>query len=217
MPREASEYPKDIKEFVTQGWEQNIRFRIRAFNLKDSLNNPEDLVQDVLLALMETHYLDRYSPDKGSFKTYLYGFVDNLLKKRFNKENTRHGKFIVSAASLVIAAPESDAEFNGREVFAELLDAGIDDARTVEIHAAIAEIRKELKDNYVANSSFTYNGVEYQRDPLTVFDLLMEDYSVKEVSTMLDVSRQFIYHLMKKIRETEAFKDLMDVQDTKQP
>lgn len=209
MPREEKEYPKNMEEFIAQGWEQNIRFRIRAFNLKDSLNNPEDLLQDVLLALMQTHYLERYSPEKGSFKTYLYGFTDNLLKKRFNKENTRHGKFIVSAASLVLSSPESDAEFNGREVFAELLDSGVDDEQQVIVRAAIEDIRRELKENYTANSTYENNGVVYNRDPLTVFDMMMSGMSVVEVSEALAVSRQFVYHLLKKIRNTHAFIEFM--------
>lgn len=211
MPRDEKQYPKNMQEFIDQGWEQNVKFRIRAFNLKDSLNNPEDLLQDVYLALLTTHYLDRYSPDKGSFKTYLYGFVDNLLKKRFNKENTRHGKFIVSAASLVLSSPESDAEFNGREVFAELLDSGVDEERGVIVRSIIEDIKKELKEKYTANSEYEYNGKVYQRDPLTVFELLMQGLNVMDVAEILGVSRQFVYHLVKRIRETDAYKQFSDL------
>lgn len=211
MPRDNKVYPKNMEEFIEQGWEQNIKYRIRAFNLKDSLNNPEDLLQDVLLSLMQTHYIDRYSPDKGSFKTYLYGFVDNLLKKRYNKENTRHGKFIVTAASLVLSSPESDAEFNGREVYAELIDSGVDEERGVIIRSIIEDIRKELKEKYKANSSHVYKGVKYDRDPLTVFNLLMKGLQVNEVAEVLGVSRQFIYHLVKQIRSTEGYKDYLEM------
>ena len=173
------------------------------------MNNPEDLVQDILVALMQTDYISRYSLEKGPFTTYIYGFTDNFLKKRFNKENTRHGKFIVSAASLVLASPESDAEFNGKEVYAELLDSGQDLQREVVIHNVVEEIRRELRENYSANSSNEYNGVLYERDPLTVFNLLMEDKSVKDVSEILGVSRQFVYHLISKIKECEAAKDFL--------
>ena len=209
MPREEHEYPKTMEEFVNQGWEREINFRIRAFNLKDSLNNPEDLLHDVYISLLQTNYIARYTPEKGSFKTYLYGFVDNLLKKRFNKENTRHGKFIVSAASLVVSAPESETEFNGREVFSELIDSGIDHEHEIVIHSIVEDIRKELQEGYSANSTFTNNGITYNRDPLTVFNMLMEGMSVMEISDTLAVSRQFVYHLMKKIRNTEAFKDFV--------
>ena len=210
-PKQQSEFPKDMQEFIDQGWTRNILFRIRAFNLRDSLNNPEDLMQDILLALMETDYIVRYSKDKGSFKTYLYGFVDNYLKKKFNKENTRHGKFIVSAASLISGGPESDAEFDGSEVYTELLDSGEDEARAVLTKVTIEEIREQLK-GLPANSEYfnPEDNILYKRDPLTVFDLLMQDLSVKEVAQKLNVSKQFIYHLMKRIRQVEAFRNYID-------
>lgn len=210
MPREPKQYPKNIDEFLEQGWDKTLMFRIRAFNLKDFCNSPEDLVQDILLSLINTHYLERFSPDKGSFKTYLFGYVDNFLKKRYNKENTRTGRLLNSAASLSLSAPESDAEFNGREVFAELIDSGVDDERAVMVHLVIEDIRKELKENYAANSSFDYKGHIYERDPLTVFDLMMAGASVMEVAEALGVSRQFIYHLLRKIRQCEAAKEFFD-------
>jgi RNA polymerase sigma factor (sigma-70 family) len=210
VPREIQPYPKNIEEFFEMGFTQNIRFRINAFNLKDALNNPEDLVSDVILALMETKYLDRYSPEKGSFKTYLYGFVDNLLKKRYNKENTRHGKFIVSAASLSTAPPESDAEFNGREVYAELLDTGIDESKQVEVRCIIEAIKEELRAEHKANSSYVHQGITYERDPATVFELMLKDMDTKEIAETLGVSTQFVYHLLKKVRSAPSYRDYMN-------
>lgn len=209
MPREEKQYPRNMQEFMDQGWDLNIKFRIGVFNLKDSLNNPEDLLQDILLALLQTNYISRYSQDKGSFKTYLYGFVDNFLKKKYNKENTRHGKFIVNAASLTVSSPESDSDFDGTEVFAELLDAGIDIEKEIKIKAGVEEIRKELAECYDAKSTWVYKGVEYNRDPLTVFDLMMQGATVMDVSEILNVSRQFVYHLLKKIRSAKSFQELM--------
>lgn len=208
MPRKKKEdapIPKNMQEFIEYGWDKYIIYRIFAFNLKDSLNNPEDLKQDILLALMSTNYLERYTKEKGSFKTYIFGFIDNFLKKRYNKENTRHGKFIVSAATLTMAAPESDADYSRNEIFAESLDSGEDLQRAVIVHTLVLEIREYLKENYTANSYYTYEGVTYARDPLTVFDLLMQDYQVRDIAKILNVSKQFVYHLMSKIKTCPAY------------
>lgn len=206
--RAKGEYPKDIQEFMDQGWTKEIYYRIRVFNLKDALNNPEDLVQDILVSLMQTKYIDRYTVDKGSFSTYIYGFIDNFLRKKYNKEHTRHGKFIVSAASLVTGSPEAESEFDGREVYSDLIDSGIDIQREILIKEVIEEIRKELAENFEANSSYENNGVVYQRDPLTVFNLLMEGKVAKDIADILGVSCQFIYHLVSKIKKCKAAKEI---------
>ena len=204
MQQDRSIYPKTMQEFLDQGWLKHIHYRISAFTLKDSLNNPEDLSQEILLSLMKTNYLDRYDPEKGAFKAYLYGFVDNFLKKKYNKEHTRHGKFIVAAASLS-QSPTDDATFDGTEVYADLLPSDDDCETSVMYRALIDAIRKELSENFTASSSNVYNGKVYQRDPVTVFDLMLNGATVMDEATTLDVSRQFVYYLLKIIRTSNAY------------
>ena len=198
-------YPKNMQEFLDQGWVKNIHYRISAFTLKDTLNNPDDLCQDILLSIMKTNYLDRYDPDKGPFKSYLYGFVDNFLKKKYNKEHTRHGKFIVAAASLSTLPPD-DKEFDGTEVYADLIPSDDDCESHCEMRALIEDIRRELKNNFTANSSNVFNGTVYARDPVTVFNLMLDGATVMDVATILNVSRQFVYFLLKTIRTSDAYK-----------
>ena len=197
-------FPTNMQEFLDQGWEKNIYYRISVFNLKDTLNNPEDLCQEIMLSLLKTKYLDRYDPEKGPFKAYLYGFVDNFLKKKYNKEHTRHGKYIVSAASLSTLPPD-DAEFDGTEIFADLIPSDDDCEMSVVMQALIDDIREELGKNFSASSSNVYKGKVYQRDPLTVFNLMLNGASVMDVANILDVSRQFVYYLLKNIRTSEAY------------
>lgn len=203
----SKQYPKDIQEFMKNGWDTQVRYRIRAFNLRDILNQQEELVQDIIVSLMETKYLDRYSLEKGPFTTYLYGFVDNFLKKRYNKENTRNGKKIVNSASIAISSPDSNTEFDGSVVYLDLVLPLSNKNIEFDKEILLEEIRKEL-EKFKANSSVEYNGEMLDRDALTVFNLIIKDYSVIEIAKMLKTSRQFIYHLLKKIRSLQIFKDI---------
>lgn len=201
---EEKVFPKNMQEFIDQGWDRFIQYRIAAFTLKDTLNNPEDLGQEILLSLLKTRYLDRYDPSRGAFKAYLFGFVDNFLKKKYNKEHTRYGKYIVSAASLS-QTPSDDATFDGTEVYADLLPSEDDCEESVVIKTLIDDIRRELSEAYPASSANVFRGKVYQRDPVTVFNLMIDGASVMDVAMVLNVSRQFVYYLLKNIRASRAY------------
>ena len=201
---EEKGYPRNIQEFVDQGWDKFIQYRIAAFTLKDTLNNPEDLGQEILLSLLKTNYLDRYDPSRGAFKAYLFGFVDNFLKKKYNKEHTRYGRYIVSAASLS-QSPSEDSTFDGTEVYADLLPSCECCEDRVMLQALIDTIRAELQDAFPPSSANVYQGKVYQRDPVTVFNLMIDGASVMDVATTLNVSRQFVYYLLKNIRTSKAY------------
>jgi len=208
------EYPRNMQEFIDQGWEKNIFYRISVFNLKDTLNNPEDLKQEILLSLLKTKYLERYDEDKGAFKGYLYAFVDNFLRKKYNKEHTRHGKYIVTAASLSTLPPDDGTDFDGSEMYADMMesnDAECDDH--VAMSLLIQDIRRELSENFHASSSNVYNGVTYDRDPVTVFNLMLNGATVMDVANVLQVSRQFVYHLLKSIRTSQAYQIYLDAME----
>lgn len=198
------EYPRNMQEFIDQGWDKYIKYRIAAFTLNDTLNNPEDLEQEILLSLLKTNYLERFDPERGTFKAYLFGFVNNFLKKKYNREHTRYGKYIVSAASLS-QAPTEDASFDGSEVFADLLpsDDACEDSAMVSV--LIDDIRRELASSFTASSANVFEGKVYQRDPVTVFNLMISGATVMDVANILNVSRQFVYYLLKNIRSSRAY------------
>lgn len=204
MENEKQIYPKNLQEFIDQGWDKFIQYRISAFTLKDTLNNPEDLCQEILLSLIKTQYLDKYIPEKGAFKAYLFSFVDNFLKKKYNKEHTRHGRHIVSAASLS-QVPSDEAVFDGTEVYADLLPSADDSETSVMLRVLIDTIREELAESFTASSANVYKGKVYQRDPVTVFNLMITGATVMDVATTLNVSRQFVYYLLKNIRSSKAY------------
>lgn len=196
-----AEAPRNMDEFIEQGWVQIVERRVRRKALKDVNNSPEDLAQDILLSLISTDYIQRFNPEFRTFEVYLYVFIDNYMKKKFQKENTRNGKGIVNRASLEISMPDSSEELRKDVVYMESLQLSstLEEESTLYMDEFIESVREELSQ-YKASSSVEYNGRTLQRDPVTVFDLMLEDYTVAEIAEMFDTSKQFIYNLLKKIR-----------------
>lgn len=196
------QYPRTMEEFLEQGWDARIKSRFLSWKFRDLNNNPEDMLQDILTQILETNYLDRYDPKKRVFEVYIFEFVSNFLKKRYQRENTRHGKYITSAASLVPSS--SDEENYGRtgEVYMDNLNLYEEDIEeSIAVKVAKENLLKFLEKAFTANSSITLSdGTVINRDPATLFRYIDNDYTIKEVADLMGVSCQFIYTLRNKIR-----------------
>lgn len=201
-------YALTVQDFLDKGFDSLIDYRISCFNLKDQINSPEDLKQDILLHLFQTDYLARYNPETGRFRSYVYSIVDNFLKKRYNKENTRHGKFIVSAAGLDTSPRDDNDVFDGRVVYADLLqDDNLD--QNFEFSVYLDNIREELKEAFTANSSFEdESGRIFERSPLTVFNLLIEDNSITSIASILGISKQYAFYLRSLVKNNPSLREL---------
>ena len=136
--------PTNIQEFIEFGWNKKLRYKINSFHLNDSLNNPEDLENDIILSLIETDYISRFDPERGAFSTYIYTFVDNFLKKRYNRENTKNGSRIVQAARLEISAPDINSTWNGSTIYADLITTNEDFTDKLLIEETIDSITHEI-------------------------------------------------------------------------
>lgn len=205
---EKEKYALTVEDFLEKGFDSLIDYRISCFNLKDQINSPEDLKQDILLHLIQTDYLARYNPETGRFRSYVYSIVDNFLKKRYNKENTRHGKFIVSAAGLDTSPRDDNDIFDGRVVYADLLqDDNID--QNFEFSVYLDNIRDELRAAFTANSSFEVeSGKLLERSPLTVFNLLIEDNSITSIASILGISKQYAFYLRSLVKNNPSLREL---------
>lgn len=196
------DYPKTMDEFLEQGWDARIKSRFMSWKFRDLINNPDDMLQDILTQMLATKYLDRYDPQKRVFEVYIFEFVSNFLKKRYQRENTRHGKYITSAASLV--ASSGDDENYGRtgEVYMDNLNLYEEDIEdNIAVKVAKENLLRYLEKAFTANSSTTLSdGTVICRDPATLFRYIENDFSVKEVAELMGVSCQFIYTLRNKIR-----------------
>lgn len=193
--------PQTIEELLNQGWGERIYSRIRRFVLYDVCNNEDDLFQDIICLLLSTKYLERYNAEYNSFEAYLYIFVDNYLKRKFTRENTKNGKNIVTRSSLEISVPSDDYDYEPGVIFLETLLDATATVDSMDFNLNLQALKKKLSLKYKASSYVLYNGVEIPRDPTSVLQLLEADMTVAEIAEVFKTSKQFVYSLIKKVRE----------------
>lgn len=183
-------YPNSVEEFLASDWSNRVKTAIESFHLHE---DPEDTMQDILVALHKINYLARWDSTKGSFSGWLYTFVNNILRIKYNRSNTKGGRRIENAVSLDIESEDGDT-------FSDL----IADSNFVspDWSLILEEIRSILStDEFAPCSSNIFEGIEYFRSALTVFDLIVyKGFSVVDISTRFNTSPQFIYSLLKRIR-----------------
>ena len=205
---DSCNFPRTVDEMLEAGWYDKILRKIKKYHLNDILNTPEEMVQDVFLQIIKTDYLSRYDPEYRPFNVYIYVLVENLCKKRGTREGTKGGTLIVNHASLAQTSEGSTPEAN--TVYLDLLDVEpvtetADDKLYVD---ALVESTMESLLQYKAHSSVDVDGVTVERDPLTVFKLILEGKSISEIAEIMQTSKQFIYVLLHKIRGVPAMQEL---------
>ena len=207
---EVRNFPRTVEEMLEAGWYNRILRKVNKANLKDILNTPEELVQDVFLQIIKSDYLARYNPEYRPFEVYIYSLVDNLIKKRGIREGTEGGKKVVNHASLENAADNADTNVsNPNVIFIDMLEVTKEHETTDDemfVDDLIEATRIALKE-FKASSSVEFNGKLVQRDPLTVFNYILEGKSVSEIAEIMQVSKQYIYVLLHKIRAVKTMQD----------
>lgn len=195
--------PRTTQEMIDQGWYEKILAKVKKYTLNDVVNSADDLVQEIFLQIESTKYLERFDAKQRNFEVYIYVFVMNAVKKRGIREGSKNGRMIVNHFSLESSQDENDPTPAGK-VFLDRLEecVGNDDPfAEVFVQELIEETRKSLA-KYKASSTVEYNGEIIQRDPLTVFNYILEEKTVPEIAEIFNTSKQFIYDLLNKIRTT---------------
>lgn len=205
MRYDRTKIPHNVEELIQYGWVDLMRLKVKSWTLNDVNNSIEDIIQDMLVQMISNGFLEKYDPEQRAFEVYLIIFIRNFMTKRFKKENlSRNGHKIIFAKSVEMNMPENKEDMNGDVEYLERME---DESSNFESYTVLVQsIRDELKQ-FKANSSVVHNGVEYQRDPLTVFELLKDGLSVKEIAELFETSSQFIYLLIKKIRACDSVAD----------
>ena len=205
---DSCDFPRTVEEMLEAGWYDKILKKVKRYSFKDMLNSPEELVQDVFLQIIKSDYLARYDPDYRPFEVYIYVLVENLMRKRGVRESTRNGKNIVSALSLEDSVPESGIE--PFTAYLEQLDLYDNNTGSVEDRLYVEDIidgtLESLKE-FKANSSVVYQGYVVERDPITVFRFILQGKSVSDIAEIMQTSKQFIYFLLRKIRNVNSMQD----------
>lgn len=205
---DSCNFPRTVEEMLEAGWYDRILKKVKKANLKDVLNSPEELVQDVFLNIIKTDYLAKYDPEYRPFNVYIYVMVNNLIKKRGIREGTKGGKQIVNAVALEDTMDGDVPASN--TVYLDLLDLEDDQDQVDDrlyIDSLVEETRKSLQE-FKASSTVEYDGKVLTREPSTVFELILNGKSVSEVAEMLKVSKQYIYVLLHKVRSTASMQEL---------
>ena len=206
MIYDPTKIPATLEEFYTSGWANFVKLKISRYNLKDINNSVEDIFQDMMIQMSKYRYIETYDPNGRPFEVYLTVFVFNFMSKRYKKEyGSKYGQLIVSAKGLEEGLPDDLKDSGAKSV--EYLERLEDESACFADYTALVESIKSDLSHFVAKSSVIHDGVKYDRDPLTVFKLLMEGDSVKEISEKFETSKQFIYLLLEKIRGCDSLKE----------
>lgn len=195
-------YPKTIEDFVKSPWSKKLKTLISNFKLNEPA---EDVYNDIICELIEKDYLKRWNPKYGSYSNWIYTFASNICKKKYNRSNSKGGKAIEGARSITYSSG-SEEEFTSGVLFEELLvlDTTAPSADAdVAFNQMCALIERELS-KFPANSTNEYEGKVYERDMKTVFNMLREGYSPKEIAERFATSVEFIYVLIRRMRPIVA-------------
>lgn len=205
---ESCNFPRTVDEMLEAGWYNKLLRKVSKANLKDTLNSPEELVQDIFLQIIRSDYLSRYDPSYRPFEVYIYAVADNLIKKRGVRENTSGGKKIVNPVSIENSSEDGVLESN--TVYLDMLDI----KETQEVNTEDDLYIKELIDSTYqslqdikTSSVVEYKGKMLKRDSATVFDFILEGKSVGEIAEILQVSKQYVYVLIHKIRQVKPMQE----------
>jgi len=190
MQQINTKYPKTVEEFMLSKWFSKIATIIRSFHLNEPL---EDTIQDVLCSMVQKNYVARWDPVLGgSFANWIYTFVINLCRQKYNRSNSRGGRRIERALSI-------EQTFNDES---EPLRSQIPGpSASPEFRLKIDEIRRILRQpEFKHHSVHECGGVVYTRCPATIFDLILVGLSQKDIAERLGTSKTYIYSQMKRIR-----------------
>lgn len=211
MIYDPTKIPATLEEFYTSGWANFVKLKISRYNLKDINNSVEDIFQDMILQMSHYNYIENYDPEGRPFEVYLTVFIFNFMSKRYKKEyGSKYGQLIVSAKGLEEGLPDDLKESGAKAV--EYLERMEDPHANFADYSVLVDSIKADLAQFKANSSVVHDGVKYDRDPQTVFNLLMEGDTIKEISEKFETSKQFVYLLLEKIRNCDSLKDYKPMQ-----
>lgn len=211
MIYDPTKIPATLEEFYTSGWANFVKLKISRYNLKDINNSVEDIFQDMILQMSHYNYIENYDPEGRPFEVYLTVFIFNFMSKRYKKEyGSKYGQLIVTAKGLEEGLPD-DLKDSGVKAVEYLERMEDPQANFADYSVLVDSIKADLAQ-FKANSSVVHEGVKYDRDPQTVFNLLMEGDTIKEISEKFETSKQFVYLLLDKIRNCDSLKEYKPMQ-----
>ena len=189
--------PKSLEELYNSGWREYILYHIRKYSLHDVNHSPEDLLQDMMLQMAKTNYVENFDPEVSEFIMYLHAFIHNFMSKPYHREHsTVHGEKIVNHASLVPTTGDISEGSEGNVISHESVasvESNFADAVCL-IHSLESDLSRIKTDSKVE-----YKDIVVTKDPMTVYKLLSAGYNVNEIAEIFGTSKQFVYTLRQRI------------------
>ena len=195
---DSSYVPKNLEDLYNSGWKDYMLYYIRKYNLNDVNNSPEDLLQDMLVQMAETGYVEKYDPSISGFSGYLSVFIRNFMSCPYVREHhTGYGR-LVNAVHINYSDVTEDSFDPHLEVPSSIIPNK--DGDFTDYVCLMDSIENDLKQ-IKTKSCINYNGKTVMRSPLTVYKLLKEGYTIKDIAEIFGTSKQFVYTLRDTIRD----------------
>lgn len=77
---------KDPNEFIKNNYDQLTRCAIHIVKYKVTSDVIVEIISDFFIKLKTYDILNRFNPSKGSFNTYIYSSLKNLIIDKFSKK-----------------------------------------------------------------------------------------------------------------------------------
>lgn len=230
---EMPEHPRTVDALVNNSlWMGKIRTAVSRFDINE---DTDDLVADVVCQMLSRtkdgkNYVERWEPKLGSYSNWIYTFVNNICRKKYNRLHSNTGKALRYAGTIV-EEPEDGESLKKGEIPVSLVPTVL--KAQAEYNLLTEQILNHLRMipafSWVVYSESGYEihdqsgdikvvttkepvkpefvGHKYQRDLATTFDLLSKGFEPKEIAGIYKTSITFVYSLIRKIRSIDVVQD----------
>ena len=188
--------PQSLEDLYNSGWKEYILYHIRKYSLHDVNNSPEDLLQDMMVQMASTGFVEKFNPEISEFTKYLHTFIKNFMSKPYNKEHKTPYGNLVNHMSIGIGSNDQDGQ-DAYTISCERL-SGSNTGDFTNYVCLVQSLDSDLK-KIREESVVDYDKTKPVRDSYTVYKLLMNGYDVKDIADLFGTSKQFVYSLRKKL------------------
>jgi len=223
--------PRTVEELVQDSlWMGKIHTAVSRFQISETV---EDVVADCLCQMLARqkagkNYIERWEPGLGSYSNWIYTFVNNVARKKYNREHSNTGIALRYAATIV-ETPEEDKVGKG-EIPESWLPVIHESASEFNVFAEqiLTQLSKVSAYSWVVYTETGYEvhnrngetetrdlekidqelvGRRFNRDLKTTFELLVQGFDPKDIAVLFQTSTTFVYSLIRKLRSIDAMQE----------
>jgi len=223
--------PRTVEDLVQDSvWMGKIHTAVSRYQISEAV---EDVVADVLCQMLGRkkhgkNYIERWEPSLGSYSNWIYTFVNNVARKKYNREHSNTGVALRFAATIV-ETPEEDKVGKG-EIPESWLPVIRESASEFNVFAEqiLKQLSKTSAYSWIVYTKTGYEihnrngetetrnlekvdqelvGRRFNRDLKTTFELLVQGFDPKDIAVLFQTSTTFVYSLIRKLRNIDAMQE----------